>query len=269
MRGAIIRWVALSSLLLLPGAALDLVFSESALARQASAASGSETHPGPQDKSGKTPAEDIQKKLKDLEGFSLDELQNKIGELEKLPGELAKWAEEVKSEEVRFLDKILDIKVFQTNVFFGSAAALFVVLTVLFVGKFAFNILRDGFSAVQEKVWAMMGRDSTRVPDRHFAPIMGAAKGGAGKSAPAAKTNVAGTAPAAKPVSKKKFLFGEVLSEFVNPAVKKDVIRQALDLQAQRDPKPKVGAILTELNAVKNEEVEKTLSLQKKFRNKS
>ncbi|MBI4382813.1 MAG: hypothetical protein HY579_02125 [Nitrospinae bacterium] len=264
MRGVIIRWVALSSLLLLPGAAFDLVFSESALARSASAAPESEPSPGPKDKTGNNPAQDLQKKLKEFESFSLDGLQNKIGELEKLPGELAKWAEEVKNEEVRYLDKILDVKIFQTNVFFGSAAALFAVLAVLFVGKFAFNILRDGLSAVQEKVWAMMGRDSTRVPDRHFAPIMNGTRGGPGKSAPAA-----GTASAAKPVSKKKFLFGEVLTEFVNPAVKRDVIRQALDLQAQRDPKPKVGAILTELNAVKNEEVEKTLSLQKKFRSKN
>ncbi len=267
MRGVFIRWIALSSFLLLPGAALDLVFSESALARSASAASESETPPGP--KSGKNPAGELQKKLKDLEGFSLDELQNKIGELEKLPGELARWAEEVKNEEARFLDKVLDVKIFQTNVFFGSAAVLFAVLAVLFVGKFAFNILRDGFFAIQEKVLTMMGRDLTRVPDRHFAPIMNGPRGGAGKSAPAAKANSAGTAPAAKPVSKKKFLFGEVLTEFVNPAVKKDVIQRALDLQSQKDPKPKVGAILTELNAVRNEEVEKTLSLQKKFRSKN
>lgn len=188
--------------------------------------------------------------------------KKEIQEMEKHRGDLMRWLNVQKEKGSHQFHNILELKLFQTNVFFGSVMAFFTVLVVLFVLKFILNILIDSFKAVYEKLLLAMGRDTATVDEHHFAPIM---REGAGKTITTSGNSKTGGNNRAAP-AKKKFLFCEVMSQFVNPLIKPETVQKALADQNAMNPKPRIGAILMESQAVSQEEVDKTLRLQKQFR---
>lgn len=189
--------------------------------------------------------------------------KKEIQELEKLRGDFTGWLNVQKEKGSHQFQNILELKLFQTNVFFGSAMAFFAVLVVLFVLKFIFNIVGDSIKAVYEKLLLMMGRDTATVGEHHFAPVM--KEGSAGKTITTSGNSKTGGNNRSAP-AKKKFLFCEVMSQFVNPLIKPETVQKALTDQNARNPKPRIGALLMESQAVSQEEVDKTLRLQKQFR---
>lgn len=187
--------------------------------------------------------------------------KKEIQEMEKLRGDLMRWLNVQKEKGSHQFQNILELKLFQTNVFFGSAMAFFAALSALFILKFMLNILIDSFKAVYEKLLLMMGRDTATVDEHHFAPIM---KEGAGRTITTSGNSKTGNNRVAP--AKKKFLFCEVMSQFVNPLIKPETVQKALADQNAMNPKPRIGALLVEAQAVSQEEVDKTLRLQKQFR---
>jgi hypothetical protein len=186
--------------------------------------------------------------------------KKEIQEVEKLRGDFMKWFDIQKEKKSHQLHDILELKIFQTNVFFGSLTAFFVVLVVLFILKFAYNILRDSLKAVYEMILQMMGRDTTKVREHYFAPVMKDSSGRVISASIGGKT-------AGRPAQgKKRFLFGDVLAQFVNPHITPQTIQKALADQNARNPKPKIGTVLIEYQTVSQAEVDKTLKLQNQFR---
>ena len=171
--------------------------------------------------------------------------------------DIQRWFERIQNfikaqntNRAQLFNSVLDLKVFQTNVFFGTALAVFLVLILLFFGKFLFNIIRDVFAAVFGKVASQVGRDTA--PVQHISPMA---------------TSVAEKGVALpKAGSSRKFLFCDVMIQFVNPLIKQDFIRQALAEQNARNPKPRIGALLVEYQVASQQDVDKTLKLQNQYR---
>lgn len=179
-----------------------------------------------------------------------------VTELEKLRNDAQRWFDAQKEKRTHQFHDILELKIFQTNVFFGTTMGIFLVLAVLFIGKYLFNIARDAGAVFCEKILSLKGQDTTKVREHHFAPLM--TSGALGKTKSGAMKTVGSTS--------KKLLFCEVMTQFVNPLVKPELIRKALTDQAGRDPKPKIGSLLIEYQVVSQQDVDKTLKLQRQYR---
>jgi len=182
--------------------------------------------------------------------------KNFLEGLENLHREALDWFNHQKADRIEQLENILHIKLFQTNVFFGTVAGIFSLLVVLFVTKFVYNVLRDSTIAMYEMGLKLQGKDTARVQSHSGSPLESASR--KEQDPPRRVTRVA--------AAKKKFLLGDVICNFVNPSITRENIDEALTRQKERNPRPLFGNVLVELGSVSPEEVDKALSLQKRYR---
>ena len=179
---------------------------------------------------------------------------NEASELEKLRGDVQRWFDVQKEKRAHQFHDILELKIFQTHVFFGTGMAIFLVLALLFISKFLFNIVRDVWVAFYERVLSLMGYDTAKVSEHHFAPLMAQNGSENNKSVPA------------KAGRTKQFLFCDVMIQFVNPLIKPEFVHRALTEQNERNPRPRIGSLLIEYQVASQQDVDKTLQVQNKYR---
>ncbi len=170
--------------------------------------------------------------------------------------ESAKQLEEDKKSILDRLDEIVSIKEFQTNVFFGGFATIFLALAIIFILSLCSNMFGSGVSGVVNRVKSLLGMNTGRQTGL-VSPIATAARD---DRYPTRQSPPKNSSP------KKKFMFCEVLTSFVNPSVKMHVVQKALTEQKKHSPRPLIGEFLKTQKLVTDDDVSRTLNIQKKYR---
>ncbi len=185
------------------------------------------------------------------------------GDLDTFHDDVDEQIEKDKKSIFNKLDDILDVKVFQTNVFFGVGVTIFIALTIIFLLSMGSNIFGSGVSGAINAVKSLFGM-KTGIQTGMVSPMTTAGRGDS-------SGNRYQTRQSSSKISstKKKFMFCEVLTSFVNPGVKMDVVKKALTAQKKRKPRPLIGDFLKEHKLITDEDVSRTLDLQKKYRKRN
>jgi hypothetical protein len=187
--------------------------------------------------------------------------ENSLGQfadaLGKANSEFVQWITIQKGESLSKLGQVLEFKVLQTNVFFGGFMAIFLTLGLVFVVIFVYNIGRDTVAGAVRKAKKLSGREAEANVYSMQSPLSTAVR---------TRSDRSRAEPAVdKPASKKRFLFCEVLMHFVNPSIPPAHLQDALSLQRQGGGK-KVGEILKENGMITDADIEKTVRIQKQYR---
>ncbi len=184
---------------------------------------------------------------------------------EKAQKEVFDWIEKKREESQKRFNKMLGRKEDQTSVFFGTIASIFVSLVIIFLFLYAANIIRDIFKYGFNKASYRFGKSGSD-KDYSFTPLTTASSNDpkSGRRSGSASGQGEGSIKS----TRKPFLLGEVICQYINPKITLEHIQHVLRIQKKRDPRPPIGKLLIEFKLSTEEQIAKALDLQGQLRKK-
>ncbi|QPJ66518.1 MAG: hypothetical protein G3M78_14365 [Candidatus Nitrohelix vancouverensis] len=189
--------------------------------------------------------------------YEMEDQGGLSGDFDKIAGSLSNWLIEKNEELEGPFAEAMKASDQKTRVFFGTIVGIFLALVLLFVVKLIVNLMGEATLLTRQKIYQWLGWDTARVKQHSVSPLQSAAR----------DPNDKRQEKSVRKPNKKKFLVGEVLLTFVNPGIDRSHIDAALLRQQSETPRPLIGSLLIENGVAEPEEIEKSLKLQKKYRN--